>query len=114
VIGAGQAAMPQPLRTLQDRIRVLGKTEEERRLLLDGLRLFLDSSEGLQFDQNHVANQGPGCFKVPRSLVLVVLTAKRAIDDPRVTTDGQINAAERLSNAVWRELLMSIARRDFL
>jgi hypothetical protein len=106
--------MPQPLRTLQDRIRPLGKTEEEKRLLLDGLRLFLDSSEGLQFDQNHVANQGPECYKVPRSHVLAVLAAKRAIDDPKVNTDGQINAVERLNIAVWRELLLSIVRRDFL
>lgn len=107
--------MVRPLRSLYERIAILGKTEDERRLLVEGLRLFLESEAGFTVEQEVVANQSPECFRVPRSLVILALTAKRALEDSRfIDTDKKLAVADRLNNAIWRELLGGIAGRNFL
>jgi len=107
--------MPKPLRSLQERIVTLGKTEDERRLLVEGLRLFLESEEGFTVEQDVVANQSPECFRVPRSLVILALTAKRTLEDDRfIDTDNKRAVADRINSAIWRELLGGIAGRNFL
>jgi hypothetical protein len=102
-------------RSLYERIAVLGRTEDERRLLVEGLRLFLESEEGFTVEKDVIANQSPECFSVPRSLIIVALAAKRALEDDRyIDTDSKRAVAVRMNNALWRELLGGIAGKNFL